>query len=281
MRGRFAPSPTGTFHLGNLRTALLAWLFARSAGSEFALRFEDLDPAAIRAEAYDTQRRDLERLGLDWDSELCQRDHVERYREAIASLVADGLTYECFCTRREVREAAAAPHGDSPDGAYPGTCRALAASAIAKHRSAGRTPALRLRTSQERVTFHDRQLGAVSATLDDTVIARRDGTPAYNLVVVVDDGYQQIEEVVRGDDLASSTPRQLLLAQELGITPPAFAHVPLVLGPDGERLAKRDGAVTLDDQNALGKSDAEVLGMLAASLKLAPARINALARRVG
>ena len=128
MRGRFAPSPTGHLHIGNLRTALWAWLFARSAGSGFVLRFEDLDPGAVRAEHYDTQRRDLELLGIDWDDELRQADDLSPYQAAIGHLTDRGLTYPCFCSRREIQEAAAAPHGDLPEGAYPGTCRALTAA---------------------------------------------------------------------------------------------------------------------------------------------------------
>lgn len=268
MRGRFAPSPTGTFHLGNLRTALLAWLFARSEGSEFVLRFEDLD-GSVRPEFYDVQRRDLERLGLDWDSELRQSEHLERYRSAVTQLVDAGLTYECFCTRREIREAALAPHGDLPDGAYPGTCRNLTDSQRRDHLDQGRLPAVRLATSGETVEFQDRQLGLVAARLDDAVLTRRDGTPAYNLVVVVDDAFQRIEEVVRADDLARSTPRQMDLGRHLGLPEMVYAHVPLVFGPEGTRLAKRDGAVTLDDRNAMGQSDTMVRAMLAASLGLA------------
>lgn len=269
MIGRYAPSPTGDLHLGNLRTAVLAWLFARSARSAFVLRFEDLDQGVVRPEFYDRQRRDLERLGLDWDSELCQIDHLERYRETLNRLTAGGLTYECFCTRREIREAASAPNdGERPEGAYPGTCRTLSAETRQAHLDAGRSPAIRLRSTETMVTFQDRLLGSVTGRPDDTVLARRDGTPAYNLVVVLDDHHQGVEEVVRGDDLASSTPRQIVIAETLGQQPPAYAHVPLVLGPDGSRLAKRDGAVTLDDRNALGETDAEVLGALAASLRL-------------
>lgn len=268
MRGRFAPSPTGTFHLGNLRTALLAWLFARHSGSEFVLRFEDLD-GSVRPEFYDGQRRDLQRLGLDWDSELLQSEHLDRYRSAVAQLVDAGDTYECFCTRREIREAVLAPHGDLPDGAYPGTCRRLSAAQRGAHLDEGRLPAVRLATSGEVLEFTDRQLGPVAAQLDDAVLTRRDGTPAYNLVVVVDDAFQRIEEVVRADDLARSTPRQIDLGRRLGLPEMAYAHVPLVFGPDGTRLAKRDGAVTLDDRNAMGQSDTMVRGMLAASLGLA------------
>lgn len=267
MRGRFAPSPTGTLHLGNLRTALLAWLFARSAGSEVLLRFEDLNDA-VRPEFYDAQRRDLERLGLEWDDELRQHEHLERYQASADQLVADGLTYRCWCTRAEVRDAAAAPHGDLPDGAYPGTCRRLTAAETRAHQEAGRRPALRLRAGGERISFDDRCCGPTSGLVDDFVLLRRDGVPAYNLVVVLDDAHQQVEEVVRADDLLSSTPRQLYLADLLAVPRPAHAHVPLVLNLHGDRLAKRDGAVTLDDRLALGESPEQVRSMLAASLGL-------------
>ena len=269
MRGRYAPSPTGHLHLGNLRTALLAWLFARSTDSSFLLRFEDLDDDAVRPEYYDAQRDALTRLGLDWDAELRQSEHRDRYRSAVGDLVGAGLTYECFCSRREIREAVAAPHGESAEGSYPGTCRELSSATRRDHERAGKPAAIRLRAAGERVQYHDRLLGTITTVLDDTVIARRNGTPAYNLVVVVDDAYQGVEEVVRGDDLASSTGRQLAIGSHLGTATPSYAHVPLVLGPDGNRLAKRDGAVTLDDRRALGETDVQVRGTLAASLGLA------------
>lgn len=268
MRGRFAPSPTGPFHLGNLRTALLAWLFARSAGSEFLLRFEDLDDSVVRPEHYDVQRRDLERLGLDWDGEMRQRDHVDRYRAAIADLTERGLTYRCYCSRREIREAASAPHADLPDGGYPGTCRDLTEADHAAMAAEGRAAAVRLRADGVRMTSHDLLAGPVTVAVDDQVMARRDGTPAYNLVVVLDDDHQRIEQVVRGDDLLAATPRQARIAAAFGIRPPAYAHVPLVLGPTGVRLAKRDGAVTLDDRLALGETPEQVRSTLAWSAGL-------------
>ncbi len=269
MRGRFAPSPTGTLHVGNLRTAVLAWLFARHAGSDFLLRFEDLDEGSVRPEHYDSQRRDLERLGLDWDGELRQSEHLERYQAAIEGLASAGQTYQCFCSRREIREAAAAPHGDLPEGAYPGTCRTLTATQLQTHERDGRQSAIRLKNSGASTAFDDRQLGHMSGRLDDMALSRRDGTPAYNLVVVVDDAYQQVEEVVRGDDLAPSTPRQIDLGNRLGLPPVSYAHVPLVLGADGDRLAKRGAAVTLDDRNDLGQTDVQVRSLLAVSLGLA------------
>ncbi len=273
--GRWAPSPTGDLHLGNLRTALLAWLFARSAGGRFLWRFEDLD-GAVRPQFYDSQLRDMAALGLDWDAEpVRQSNRLDLYRDAIADLRRRDLTYECFCTRREIAEAAAAPHGPSPEGAYPGTCRHLTPAEREQRRSSGRPPALRLRVGSDspepaEVTVVDRQLGAYTSTVDDFVIQRGDGTPAYNLAVVVDDAAQGITEIVRGDDLLPSTPRQAHLARLLGIEPPSYAHVPLVLGPEGRRLAKRDGAVTLQHRQALGETPLDVVNLLLTSLELDP-----------
>lgn len=270
--GRFAPSPTGDLHLGNLRTALLAWLFARSAGSSFLLRMEDLDRVQASAAHEDAQQRDLAALGIDWDGEVVrQSERFDRYEAAIAQLAAAGLTYPCYCTRREIREASAAPHGEPlPDGAYPGTCRSLSAEERAERERAGRPPALRLLGLGEVREVHDDLLGPVRALVDDVVLRRNDGVPAYNLAVVVDDAAQGVEQVVRGDDLASSAPRQRFLAEALGLPPVRWAHVPLVLGPSGQRLAKRDGAVTLADQLALGRSAADVCGLLAWSAGLVP-----------
>lgn len=267
--GRFAPSPTGALHLGNLRTALLAWLFARSAGGRFLLRFEDLDPAVVRAEHYQSQMADLRALGLDWDGGVVrQSERREAHDEAIAALEGSGLTYGCYCTRREVLESAQAPHGRGSEGGYPGTCRNLTARERADRESQGRRPALRLRANGAREAFDDRVHGREKGPVDDFVLRRADGVPAYNLAVVVDDLAQGVEEVVRGDDLLHTTPRQVLLARLLGYEPPRYAHVPLVLAPDGSRLAKRHGSVTLDDRRALGQSPAAVLGWLGASLSL-------------
>lgn len=247
-RGRFAPSPTGILHLGNLRTALLAWLFARRAGSEFLVRMEDLDTGRVRPGAAERQLRDLAAVGLDWDGEVVrQSERGERYAEAIARLRDAGRLFECFCTRAEIRAAASAPHGPSAEGVYPGTCRDLTEGERRRKRAGGRPPALRLRGDGARVAFTDRLRGPQSGVVDDFVVRRNDGAVAYNLAVVVDDAAQGIEEVVRGEDLLDSTPRQLLLAGLLGWPPPGHAHVGLVLGPDGTRLAKRHGAVTLDD----------------------------------
>jgi glutamyl-tRNA synthetase len=249
---------------------LAAWLFARSAGSAFLVRMEDLDRVQASADHERSQLADLAALGIDWDGEVVrQSERFDRYEAAIAQLDAAGLTYPCSCTRREIREAASAPHGDPvPDGAYPGTCRDLTAEERRAQAVSGRPLALRLRGPGTTVTVHDELLGAVAAVVDDVVLRRNDGVPAYNLAVVVDDAAQGVEQVVRADDLASSAPRQRHLADLLGLPPVTYAHVPLVLGPTGRRLAKRDGAVTLADQRALGRSPADVCGLLAHSLGL-------------
>jgi glutamyl-tRNA synthetase len=267
--GRFAPSPTGPLHLGSLRTALVAWLFARSAGARFLVRVEDLDPQRSRRAFEAGQLADLRALGIDSDGPVVrQSGRLERYRDALAMLERGGRLYPCFCTRAEIREAASAPHG-LPAGAYPGTCRRLSDDERAARIGAGRPYALRLRADGERVGFADRLLGERSAVVDDFVVRRADGVAAYQLAVVVDDAAQGIGEVVRGADLADSTPRQILLARLLGLPVPRYAHVPLVLGADGARLAKRHGAATLADRS---EPVAGTLALLAHSLGLARGR---------
>ena len=270
MTGRWAPSPTGHFHLGNLRTALLAWLFARSSSNTLIWRFEDLD-SAVRPEFYRSQIRDFERIGLDWDGEpIRQSDRFEIYTDAIEQLTRRGLTYRCWCTRREIREATIAPHSHLPEGAYSGICRNLSRRQLAEREASGRNPALRLRTDGETITIRDRQLGDFEGVVDDFVLCRGDGIPSYNLGVVVDDAELGVTEVVRGDDLLPSTPRQVHLFGLLGLTAPNYAHVPLVVTASGECLAKRHGAVTLEDRLALGESELDVLNMLLSSLRLKP-----------
>jgi glutamyl-tRNA synthetase len=262
--GRFAPSPTGILHLGNLRTALLAWLFARTAGARFLVRMEDLDQGRVVAGSAEQQLADLRALGLDWDGDVVfQSNRHYAYEAATERLLAEGRLYECFCTRAEIRAAASAPHGPLLEGAYPGTCLRLTAAERRRKRGGGRPPALRVRADRARIAFTDRLHGAQEGVVDDFVVRRNDGAPAYNLAVIVDDAWQGIGEVVRGDDLLDSTPRQLFLADALGLEAPAYAHVPLVLGPDGSRLAKRHGAVTLDelDAGAVLRWMAATLGM--------------------
>jgi glutamyl-tRNA synthetase len=266
--GRFAPSPTGDLHLGNLRTAMAAWLFARSSGGRFLLRVEDLDPVTSNRTHEARQLADLAALGLDWDGPVIrQSERRAAHEAALAELEARGLTYPCFCSRREVREASAAPH--VRPGTYPGTCRQLSSAAVASRLAAGRPPALRLRAQGEPVTVVDRLRGTVTTAADDIVLRRNDGVPAYNVAVVVDDDFQGVEEVVRGDDLLDATPSQAHLLDLLGRARPVWAHVPLVLGADGDRLAKRHGAVTLDDLAATGIDADAVRARLAGSLGLA------------
>ncbi|MGB8857817.1 MAG: tRNA glutamyl-Q(34) synthetase GluQRS [Ilumatobacteraceae bacterium] len=269
MRGRFAPSPTGQLHLGNLRTALVSWLHTRSEGGEWWVRMEDLDLVTASRDHEQGQLAALDALGMHPDGPVVrQSQRFDLYRAAIASLQEQGRVYECFCTRREIREAAQAPHGDLPEGAYPGTCRSLTPAHRARLAEEGRRPALRLRAEGEHFLVHDLIAGDYEGGSDDVVLQRNDGVPAYNLAVVVDDAAQGITHVVRGDDLLSSTPRQRLLQQLLGLPSPAYAHVPLVLAPDGTRLAKRHGAVTLPDLAARGLSPAQVLAWLGAGLGL-------------
>jgi glutamyl-tRNA synthetase len=252
--GRYAPSPTGDLHLGNARTALLAWLWARHDGGRILLRIEDLDRARVRPGAEEAQRRDLAALGLDWDGAVVhQSERGALYAAALDRLDAAGLLYPCFCSRADIRAAASAPHG--PEGPpYPGTCRELGPAAAAARLAAGEQAALRFRE------------GAV-------VVRRRDGVVAYQLAVVVDDADQGVTHVLRGDDLEPSTTRQLALWRALDLGPePQYAHVPLLLGPDGERLAKRHGAVSVAEA-LTGATPEELVGWLAwtAGLQAEPA----------
>lgn len=264
--GRYAPSPSGDLHLGNLRTALFAWMFARSAGGRFVMRVEDLD--RVKAGAAERQLADLAALGIDWDRDvLYQSTRLEAYRAAVEKLRAAGLVYECFCTRREIQEASSAPHG--APGAYPGTCRNLTDSERAARRGE-RPAALRLRAHTGSFTVTDYFAGSYTDAVDDFVLVRNDGTYAYNLVCVVDDDYQGVTQVVRGDDLLSSAPRQAYLATLLGLAVPTYAHVPLALNAQGKRLAKRDGAVTLAELQAAGVSQSDILRMISASIPLPP-----------
>ncbi|MEV0298855.1 tRNA glutamyl-Q(34) synthetase GluQRS [Nocardia sp. NPDC050710] len=261
--GRYAPSPSGDLHLGNLRTALLAWLFARSTDRRFLMRVDDLD--RVRPGAEQRQLADLAAIGLDWDGPVVrQSDRLDRYLAAIEQLTAAGLTYECFCTRREIQQAATAPHG--PMGAYPGTCRTLTAADRARHLASDRPPALRLRADRTDFEIIDELHGPYRGPVDDVVLRRGDGLPAYNLAVVVDDAAEGVDQVVRGDDLLPSTPRQAYLATLLGLPAPRYAHVPLVLNTAGQRLAKRDGSVTLADRIELGNTPEDVVAAMARSL---------------
>jgi glutamyl-tRNA synthetase len=261
-------------HLGNARTALLAWLQARAARGRILLRIEDLDPDRSRPEHEASLRQDLAWLGLEWDGEAPRQSlRADAYAAALARLEAAGLVYPCFCTRAEVRAAVTAPHGPGDEGPrYPGTCRALTPAERTARRAAGRTPSYRLRVPAGEVAFLDAVHGPrrqdVAAVVGDFVLRRADGVHAYQLAVTVDDA-EGITHVLRGDDLLDSTPRQLLLARLLDLPSPAYAHVPLLVGADRARLAKRHGAVGIRDLRAGGRSPDELVGLLAASAGLA------------
>ena len=248
--GRYAPSPTGRLHLGNLRTAVLAWAHARSQGGAFYVRIEDIDRQRSRPEHEAQQLADLEAIGIDWDgTPVRQSERSDLYESALARLTDAGLTFPCFCTRREILAASSAPHG--VPGQYPGTCRSLSDDALAARRAefsaAGRRPSIRLKSQVSEGAAMDEIHGEVHAPIDDFILERTDGMWAYNLAVVVDDAAQGVTEVVRGDDLLTSAPRQAYLAGLLGYPAPTFVHVPLVVNGQGRRLSKRDGDVTLGE----------------------------------
>ena len=285
-RGRFAPSPTGRLHLGNARSALLGWLWARAAGGTFLLRVEDLDRQRCRPSFSDDLRRDLEYLGLDWDEPpVLQSERQPIYDEAVSRLRERGLIYECFCSRAEIARAASAPHGASDDGPpYPGTCLRRSAGSGGRA-AAGRLPALRFRAREGLVCFEDAARGRfcqdVAREVGDFVVERNDGVASYQLAVVVDDAQTGVSHVLRGEDLLSSTPRQLLLYEALGLPAPRFAHVPLVLGRDGKRLAKREGPFAVAELREAGVPSERVLGLLAewSGLGGGPARAGDLVSR--
>lgn len=242
----------------------------------FLLRDEDLDFVTSSPDWAQRQHEDLAAMSIRWSDEVVrQSERFALYRAAISTLEATGVVYPCFCSRREIRaeiEAATrAPHSPLPLGAYPGTCRELSVEDRAARMAEGRQPAFRLRTDGEEYEIRDRVAGVYVGAVDDVVLARADGVPAYNLAVVVDDALQGVTEVVRGDDLLSSTPRQVHLQRLLGYETPEYAHIPLVCSPSGSRLAKRDGAVTLRDLYERGVSAVEVRNALARSFGCDPA----------
>lgn len=269
--GRFAPSPTGRLHLGNLRTAIAAWLWSRREGGGFIVRMEDLDRVTSRREHEEVQLADLAAIGLDWDGVVVrQSERFDRYDAVVDELTASGRTFECFCTRREIAEAVNAPNGPARGGLYPGTCRELHPARREARRAEGRPAAIRLRSDHRVVEFVDEVAGTRSGVVDDVVLRRNDGVPAYNLAVVVDDVAQGVDLVVRGDDLLDSVPAQVELREFVGGAPLRWAHVPLVLSERGRRLAKRDGAVTLPDRLDLGDTAADVVRFLLSSLGVTP-----------
>lgn len=284
-RGRYAPSPTGALHLGNLRTALLAWLFARAAGGRFTLRIEDLDLPRVRSGATRQMLDDLGWLGLDWDEgpdvggalgPYFQSMRQALYEQAIARLRAQGRIYPCYCTRAELAQIASAPQGQGSDGPrYPGTCRHLTMKQRAAREASGRRPALRFIAPTELITFQDALHGemteSVAASIGDFIVRRSDGIVSYQLAVVVDDALMGVTQVVRGGDLLSSTARQLALYDALGYPRPTlYAHAPLVVDRDGARLAKRNDAAELAALRATGWTSARGVGALAASCGLCP-----------
>lgn len=255
--GRFAPSPSGRMHLGNLFSSLLAWLSAKSAGGRIVLRLEDLDTQRCTRAFAAQVEADYRALGLLWDEggsgggpngPYFQSERGERYAAALERLRRMGLVYPCFCTRAQLH-AASAPHREDGQTVYFGACRALTAQEAAL-RARTRSPALRLRVPEKTVLFTDGHLGPYAEDLarecGDFLLRRSDGLWAYQLAVVVDDGAMGVTQVVRGSDLLSSTPRQLYLYELLGLMPPEFYHVPLLLAADGRRLSKRDGDLSLD-----------------------------------
>jgi glutamyl-tRNA synthetase len=254
--GRYAPSPSGDLHVGNARTALLAWLWARSEHGRFLVRIEDLDPDRSRPEIAVRQLEDLATLGLDWDAEpVRQSQRGALYERALTTLDARGLVYPCFCTRADVRAASTAPHG-AQGPAYPGTCRALEPAVVVARIARGDRSSLRFRSAD----------GS-----DDHVLRRSDGVVGYQLAVVVDDADQGITHVLRGDDLEPSTPRQIELwrALEPG-APPRYLHVPLVVDRDGQRLGKRHGSLSVRAVLASGVPVERLVGWLAWSAGLLP-----------
>ncbi|MBN1257145.1 MAG: tRNA glutamyl-Q(34) synthetase GluQRS [Planctomycetes bacterium] len=278
LRGRLAPSPTGALHLGNARSLLLAWLSIRSRGGEVVLRMEDLDHPKVKPNTARQAREDLRWLGLDWDEgpELggpyqpyTQAERIQVYREALERLLSKNLVYPCTCSRQDVENAQSAPHAGEESPPYPGTCRgrypsyAEAAATLPD----GRLPAWRFQVPQQTLEFTDgfcgRQAEDLSRTSGDFTIARHPEGAGYQLAVVVDDAAMGITEVLRGDDLLQSTFRQLLLYQALELQPPEFVHVPLVVGPDGRRLAKRHGDTRISWIREAGTPPERVVGLLA------------------
>lgn len=227
---------------------MLAWLFARSSSRRFLIRIEDLDDRT-HDDVAQRQLTDLAAIGVTWDEEPLWQSARRHYYDAVVDLLAKrGLVYECYCSRKEILSAPRAPH--APEGAYPGTCRRLSAAARTARRDTGRPPALRLLAQDTQFSVVDVIHGRYTGLVDDFVLRRGDGVPAYNLAVVVDDAASGVDQVVRGDDLLSSAPRQAYLGSLLGYPQPIYAHVPLALNVDGKRLAKRDGAVTLTELGA-------------------------------
>jgi glutamyl-tRNA synthetase len=266
--GRLAPSPTGAQHVGNARTYLIAWLSARSQSGRIVLRIEDIDSPRVRWWAAEQALTDLRWLGLDFDGEpVVQTNRLGLYESALARLKATGQVYPCTCTRSDVERAASAPHGEHEGPVYPGHCAGRRSADALELERAGKPFCWRFRVPENSPVFIDGFRGECAIDLRQTggdfVVWKATRTPAYQLSVVVDDAEQGVTEVVRGEDLVSSTPRQLLLYEALGLTPPRFFHVPLVVGPDGRRLAKRHGDTRLAALHDGGVRPGMLLGLLA------------------
>jgi len=281
--GRLAPSPTGAQHVGNARTYLLAWLSIRSRGGRVILRIEDIDSPRVKRGAAEQAMEDLRWLGLDWDegpdiggphAPYVQTERLELYQQALQQLRAAERVYPCTCTRSDIEAAASAPHLGQEGPVYPGTCAGRRAAYALQLDAAAPTTAWcwRLRTQDQTRRFNDpvagEQVCNVERDLGDFVIAKKQGEPAYQLAVVADDHAMGITEVLRGDDLLPSTFRQLELYDFFGWPPPRFAHVPLVVGPDGRRLAKRHGDTRLATLRSAGVRPQELVGVLAWSAGL-------------
>ena len=267
--GRLAPSPTGALHLGNARTFMVAWLKARAAGGRVVLRIEDLDHPRDKPGAVAQAVEDLRWLGFDWDEEYVQSERRGFYREAIGRLVASGLAYPCVCSRRDVEAAQSAPH-DGEQLRYPGTCRGRFATWEEAVRVKGAMPCWRFRTpAGTAVEFEDAFAGTyrqdVEAALGDFPLARDPDGAGYTLAVVVDDAAMGVTEVVRGDDLLPATPAQILVQRALGLPTPEYCHVPLVVGSDGRRLAKRHGDTRIASFRCAGERPEAIVGRLAAT----------------
>ncbi len=266
---RLAPSPTGALHLGNARTFLFNWLLARQNGWRILLRIEDIDGPRIKPGADQQAIDDLRWLGIDWDEGPTYQTHrLERYHEFTHRLLAGGFAYPCICTRKEIEQAASAPHAEDGAAIYPGTCRWRFRSVEEAARAAGRPPAVRFAVPDRDITFTDAFHGTVTTNparqLGDFVIAKADATPAYQLAVVVDDADAGVNQIVRGDDLLDSTPRQILLYEALGMPDRIahYCHLPLVVGEDGKRLAKRHGDTRLSRYRQLGVPRERMLALL-------------------
>lgn len=267
---RLAPSPTGALHLGNARTFLVNWVVARQRGWKIVLRVEDLDGPRVKRGADREAIEDLKWLGLDWDEgPFYQSGRTELYREALDPLVRGGFVYPCVCTRKEVEAAASAPHAEDGAAVYPGTCRGKYASMEAALADAGRPGCWRFAVNEGVMEFDDAFAGVrrfdVKRELGDFVVSKADGTPGYQMAVVVDDAAMGVTDVVRGDDLLDSTPRQMLVYRALGWAErtPTYCHVPLVVGTDGKRLAKRHGDTRISSYRERGVAASHVTALLA------------------